>query len=81
MALFTTTSVAVDVLPSRFHTILIVSGKMQFVFFVGVVVRGKCIGHRRTSHVSLALWNPVHALRRLLCLRSCAREDDRDVSV
>ena len=31
-----------------------------------------------SSHVSLALWNSVHALRRLLCFRSCAREDDRD---
>jgi len=31
-----------------------------------------------SSHVSLAFWNPVHALRRLLCFRSCAREDDRD---
>ena len=48
MALFTSASVAVDVLPSRFHTILIVSGQMQFVFFVGVVVRRKCIGHRHT---------------------------------
>jgi hypothetical protein len=47
-ALFTSTSVAVDVLPSRFHTILIASGQMQFVFFVGVVVRGKCIGRRGT---------------------------------
>ena len=44
MALLTSASVAVDVLSSRFHTILIVCGQMQFVFFVGVVVRGKCIG-------------------------------------
>ena len=47
VAMFTSTSVAVDVLPSRFHTLLVVSGQMQLVFFVGVVVRGKCIGHRR----------------------------------
>jgi hypothetical protein len=49
VSLFTGTSVAVDVLPSRFHTLLIVGGQMQLVFFVGVVVRRKCVGHRRTQ--------------------------------
>ena len=44
VTLFTSTSVAIDVLPSRFHTFQIVSGQMQLVFFVGVVVRSKCIG-------------------------------------
>src|SRR5262249_42541183 len=39
--LFTCTSVVVDVLPSRFHTILIVSVQMQFVICVRVVVRRK----------------------------------------
>jgi hypothetical protein len=48
MAMFTRASVAVDLLPSRFHTLLIVSGQMQLVFVIDVVVRGKCIGHRRT---------------------------------
>ena len=57
MALLTSASVAVDELSNRFHTILIVCGHMQFVFFVGVVVRGKCIGHCCTvSVLTLLEW-------------------------